>query len=84
MATAEVVGQTLRIDGRSFAIIGVMPPVGFNGQGVGGQLGWRSIWTPFRANEAKAQNNPGRLVRVTARLKARRDARSRRAPNWKR
>ena len=68
--TADVPGQTLRIDGRTFTIIGVMPPVGFNGQGVGGQVGWRSIWTPFRINEAKAQNNPGRVVRVNARLKA--------------
>jgi putative ABC transport system permease protein len=68
--TEEVIGQTLQIDGRSFAIIGVMPPVGLDGQGVGGQLGWRSIWTTFRANEARAQNNPGRLLRVSARMKA--------------
>jgi putative ABC transport system permease protein len=67
---AEIVGQTLRIDGKSFTIIGVLPPVGFDGQGVGGQIGWRSIWTPFQINEAKAGNNPGRVVRVNARLKA--------------
>jgi len=60
----------LRIDGRSFAIIGVMPPIAFNNQGIGGQVGWRSIWTAFRVNEAKAQNNPGRAVRVNARMKA--------------
>jgi len=68
--TADVLGQTLRVDGRSLAIIGVMPPIAFNNQGIGGQVGWRSIWTPFRVNEAKAQNNPGRVVRVNARLKA--------------
>ncbi|HEX5734748.1 MAG TPA: ABC transporter permease [Blastocatellia bacterium] len=67
---AEIVDQTLRIDGKSFAIIGVLPPVGFNGQGVGGQIGWRGIWTPFQVNEAKVQNNPGRAVRVNARLRA--------------
>ncbi|MDQ3256419.1 MAG: ABC transporter permease [Acidobacteriota bacterium] len=67
---AGIVGQSLRIDGRSFAIIGVMPPVGSSGQGVGGQIGWRNIWTPFRVDEAKAQNNPGRLLSVSARLKA--------------
>jgi putative ABC transport system permease protein len=65
----EVIDQTLRIDGTSFGIIGVMPSVGSSGLGVGGQLGWRSIWTPFRVNEARAQNNPGRAVRVNARLK---------------
>jgi putative ABC transport system permease protein len=67
---ADVLGQTLRIDGRSFVIVGVMPPVGMSGQGIGGQLGWRDIWTPFQVNEAKVQNNPGRAVRVNARLKA--------------
>ena len=66
---AAVVDQTLRIDGTSFAIVGVMPSVGSSGLGVGGQLGWRSIWTPFKVNEAKAQTNPGRAVRVSARLK---------------
>src|SRR5215510_9808621 len=68
--TADVLGQTLRVDGRSLAIIGVMPPIAFNNQGIGGQVGWRSIWTPFQVNEAKVQNNPGRVVRVNARLKA--------------
>jgi putative ABC transport system permease protein len=66
----EVLDQTLRIDGRTFAIIGVMPPIAFNNQGIGGQVGWRSIWTAFRVNESKAQNNPGRVVRVNARMKA--------------
>ncbi|HEX3230490.1 MAG TPA: ADOP family duplicated permease, partial [Pyrinomonadaceae bacterium] len=66
----DVLGQTLRIDGRSFTIIGLMPPIAFNNQGIGGQVGWRSIWTPFRVNEARAQNNPGRVVRVNARMKA--------------
>jgi predicted permease len=67
---SDVLGQSLRIDGETYAIIGVMPPVGSNGQSVGAPIGWRSLWTPFRVNEAKAQNNPGRAVRVNARLKA--------------
>jgi putative ABC transport system permease protein len=66
---ADALGQTMRIDGKSYAIIGVMPSVSFNGQGVGGPLGWRSIWTPWQVNETKAQNNPGRALRVNARLK---------------
>src|SRR5262245_60961146 len=42
---ADVLGQRLRIDGESYAVIGVMPPVGFYGSGAGGaSLGWRSIW----------------------------------------
>ena len=35
------------MDGQSVTIIGVMPPIS-----VGGQIGWRSIWTPLRVNEA--------------------------------
>ena len=67
---ADALGQTLRIDGKSYAVIGVAPAVGFDGKGVGGPLGWRSIWTPWRVNETNAQNNPGRALRVNARLKA--------------
>ncbi len=63
---ADALGQSLRIEGRSFAIIGVLPP---SSRGVGGQIGWRDIWTPFRVSEAKVQNNPGRAVRVNARMK---------------
>ncbi|HKX26953.1 MAG TPA: ABC transporter permease [Blastocatellia bacterium] len=65
-----IIGRTLQEDGRSYTIVGVMPPAGLNGQGVGGQLAWRGIWTPFQVNEAKARDNPGRSVRVNARLKA--------------
>ncbi|HYJ88117.1 MAG TPA: ABC transporter permease [Pyrinomonadaceae bacterium] len=60
----EIVGKSLRIDGESLTIIGVMPPVT-----VGGQIGWRSIWTPLRINEARQLNNPGRWVQASARLK---------------
>jgi putative ABC transport system permease protein len=67
---SDVLGQRLRIDGESYAVIGVMPPVGFYGSGAGGaSLGWRSIWKAWQVNETKAQNNPGRGLRATARLK---------------
>ncbi len=60
----EIVGKTLRADGESLSIIGVMPPVT-----VGGQIGWRSIWIQLRTNEARQLNNPGRWVQAAARLK---------------
>lgn len=60
----EVVGKSLRIDGQSVTIIGVMHPIS-----VGGQIGWRSIWTPLRTNEAIQLNNAGRWVQASARLK---------------
>ena len=60
----EIVGKSLRIDGQSLTIIGVMPPVS-----IGGQIGWRSIWTSLRTNEARQLNNSGRWVQASARLK---------------
>jgi putative ABC transport system permease protein len=60
----EVVGKVLRIDGQSLTIIGVMPPMS-----LGGQIGWRSIWTPLRTDEAFQLNNAGRWVQASARLK---------------
>ncbi|MCW5967928.1 MAG: ABC transporter permease [Blastocatellales bacterium] len=67
--TEDIIGRTLRIDGRSYDIIGVMPRIGQGSGEVGGQLGWRGIWTPLRADEARMQDNPGRALRVNARLK---------------
>ena len=60
----EIVGKSLRIDGQSATIIGVMAPLS-----IGGQIGWRSLWTPLRTNEASQLNNSGRWVRASARLK---------------
>ena len=60
----EIVGKSLRIDGQSLTIIGVMQPLS-----IGGQIGWRSIWTPLRTNEALQLNNAGRWVQASARLK---------------
>src|SRR6266478_815393 len=48
----EIVGKSLRIEGQSLTIIGVMPPMS-----LGGEIGWRSIWTPLRTNEARQLNN---------------------------
>ncbi|MBA2527821.1 MAG: ABC transporter permease [Pyrinomonadaceae bacterium] len=59
-----IVGKSVRIDGQSLTIIGVMPPIN-----LGGQIGWRSIWTPLRTNEASQLNNAGRWVQASARLK---------------
>jgi putative ABC transport system permease protein len=60
----EIVGKSLRIDGQSLTIIGVMPQMS-----LGGQIGWRSIWTPLRIDEAVQLNNAGRWVQASARLK---------------
>jgi putative ABC transport system permease protein len=60
-----IVGKSLRIDGQSATIIGVMQPID-----LGGEIGWRSIWQPLRTNEAAQLNNSGRWVQAFARLKA--------------
>jgi len=60
----DIVGKSLRIDGQSVTIIGVMPSVT-----TGGQIGWRSLWTPQRTNEAFQLNNAGRWVQAFARLR---------------
>jgi putative ABC transport system permease protein len=60
----EIVGKSLRIDGQSLTIIGVIPQMS-----LGGQIGLRSIWTPLRTNEARQLNNAGRWVQASARLK---------------
>src|SRR5258705_3327525 len=53
----EIVGKLLRIDGQSLTVIGVMPPMT-----LGGQIGWRSIWTPLRPNKGLKPNNARRRV----------------------
>ncbi len=60
----DVVGKSLRINGNSVTIIGVMQPLS-----IGGQIGWRSVWMPLRTNEAVQLNNSGRWVQASARLK---------------
>jgi putative ABC transport system permease protein len=60
----DIVGKSLKMDGQSATIIGVMGPIS-----VGGEIGWRSLWMPLRANEARQLNNAGRWVQASARLK---------------
>ncbi len=60
----DIVGKSLKIDGQSVTVIGIMPPIS-----VGGQIGWRSLWMPLRTNEARQLNNAGRWVQANARLK---------------
>ena len=60
----SIVGKSLRMDGQSVTIIGVMPPVN-----VGGQIGWSSIWTSLRISGPSPLNNSGRWVASAARLK---------------
>jgi len=60
----NIVGKSLKIDGQSVTVIGVMGPIS-----VGGQIGWRSLWMPLRTNEAAQLNNAGRWVQANARLK---------------
>ncbi len=59
-----IVGKSLRIDGQSLTIVGVMPPIY-----VGEQIGWRSVWMPLPVNEPRQLNNSGRWVQAAARLK---------------
>jgi putative ABC transport system permease protein len=65
----QIIGKSIRISGTNLTVIGVMPTVGVDGRSVGGEIGWRSIWTAFQVNETKAQDNPGRAVRVNARMR---------------
>jgi len=60
----DIVGKSLRIYGQSVPVIGVMGPIS-----VGGQIGWRDLWTPLRINEVAQLNNAGRWVQASARLK---------------
>lgn len=61
---AAIVGKSLKWNGQSATIVGVMQPIS-----VGEQIGWRSIWTPLRINEPSQLNNSGRWVQAAARLK---------------
>ena len=61
---ADIVGQVARINGRNYNVIGVMSP------GVSdAELGWMSIWTVLRTNDQAARANPGRYLKMNARLK---------------
>jgi putative ABC transport system permease protein len=63
----RIVGQTLRLDGQSQTVIGVMPPVNYQGP----FIGWGDIWHPLHRSEQSARLKPGgwRGHTVIARLK---------------
>lgn len=60
----NVVNQSVRISGRSLTVIGVMPPALSSPE-----IGWMQIWTQITLDDQKARENPGRYLRINARLK---------------
>jgi putative ABC transport system permease protein len=60
----NVVNQRLLLDGADFTIVGVMPPALSDPE-----VGWSSIWMPLRADDQKERANPGRYLKINARLK---------------
>jgi putative ABC transport system permease protein len=66
-APREIVGQTLRINGESYTVVGVMTPLSYHGPFVG--LG--DLWMPSQLDEQAALANPSgwRGFRVLGRLK---------------
>jgi putative ABC transport system permease protein len=66
-ADPRIIGKTLRLDGESQIVIGVMPPVNYRGP----FIGWGDVWYPlFRSEQsAKAKPNGWRGVTVIGRLK---------------
>ncbi len=66
-ADPQIIGQTLRIDGDSQTVIGVMPPINYQGP----FIGWGDVWYPLFRSEQSAQVKPNgwRGNTVIARLK---------------
>ncbi len=60
----DIVGKTLKVSGRPVRVVGVMPPALADPE-----VGWASIWTPLMADDVKARSNPGRYLKMNARLK---------------
>lgn len=61
---ANVVGKTIRLHGANYTVVGVMGP----GLDLA-DIGWASLWVPLVRDDQKARSNPGRYLRVNARLK---------------
>lgn len=61
---ANVVGQTIRLHGATYTVVGVMGP----GLDLA-DIGWASLWVPLVRDDQKARSNPGRYLKVNARLK---------------
>jgi len=66
-ADPQIVGKTLRLDGESQTVIGVMPPVNYQGP----FIGWGDVWYPLFRSEQSARLKPSgwRGITVIARLK---------------
>lgn len=60
----NIVGKTIKLDGANYTVLGVMPA----GLDLA-EIGWTSLWVPFITDDQKARQNPGRYLRVNARLK---------------
>jgi putative ABC transport system permease protein len=60
----SVVGKDIRLQGNSYTVVGVMGP-GLDLP----EIGWASVWVPLVRDDQKARSNPGRYLRVNARLK---------------
>jgi putative ABC transport system permease protein len=60
----NVVGQTMLLDGAAFTVVGVMPPAAADAS-----VGWSNVWAPLWLDDQKERSNPGRYLKVNARLK---------------
>ena len=66
-ADPQIVGKTLRLDGESQTVIGVAPPINYQGP----FIGWGDVWYPLFRSEQSAKLKPSgwRGITVIARLK---------------
>jgi putative ABC transport system permease protein len=62
----NLVGQAIRLNGESYTVIGVMPPVAYDGP----FIGWGDLWVPWALDESSVRVTPNgwRGFRVVARL----------------
>ena len=61
---SDVIGKTLKLDGREFAVIGILPP-GFEFSLLKGA----ELWTPMAFTAKQTSDHGGHWLRVIARLK---------------
>ncbi|MEO7412351.1 MAG: ABC transporter permease [Opitutaceae bacterium] len=61
----DILGRTLRLDGESVTVVGVMPP-GFRDRPM---FGASNIWTPLAFSDAERENRGGNYLKSVARLK---------------
>lgn len=61
----EIIGRTLRLDGETITVVGVMPP-GFGDRQTFGSV---DVWRPMAFSETERQNRGGNYLKSYARLK---------------